>query len=317
MKNEEYSNVSKKGVAAALKDEMKNYWQLYVMLILPIAYFIIFKYLPIYGAQIAFRDYSPVKGIVGSPWVGLKHFKAFFTSPQFGMLIINTVSLSIYSIIAGFIFPIMLAISLNYIGNARLKKVVQTATFIPNFISTVVMVGILYQLFNSRIGIITNILEAITHRDIDILGEPKMFRHLYVWSGVWQTAGWNSVIYIAALTGVDEQLHEAAIVDGASKIKRIIHIDIPAIMPTAIIMFILNLGSVMTVGYEKSLLMQNSLNIGYSEVIDTYVYKIGIAAQGASFSYPSAIGIVQSVITFILVFTVNKISAKISETSLW
>lgn len=317
MKQTEHNNIGRKGAAAILKDEMKNYWQLYIMLILPIAYFIIFKYLPIYGAQIAFRDYSPVKGITGSPWVGLKHFKAFFASPQFKTLIVNTVSLSIYSIIAGFIFPIMLAISLNYVGNAKLKKIVQTATFIPNFISTVVMVGILYQLFNSRIGIITNILEAITHKDIDILGNPKMFRHLYVWSGVWQTAGWNSVIYIAALTGVDEQLHEAAIVDGASKIKRIIHIDIPAIMPTAIIMFILNLGSVMTVGYEKSLLMQNSLNIGYSEVIDTYVYKIGIAAQGASFSYPSAIGIVQSVITFILVFVVNKISAKVSETSLW
>lgn len=317
MKQTEHNNIGRKGVAAILKDEMKNYWQLYIMLILPVAYFIIFKYLPIYGAQIAFRDYSPVKGITGSPWVGLKHFKAFFVSPQFKTLIVNTVSLSIYSIIAGFVFPIMLAISLNYVGNARLKKIVQTATFIPNFISTVVMVGILYQLFNSRIGIITNILEAITHKDIDILGNPKMFRHLYVWSGVWQTAGWNSVIYIAALTGVDEQLHEAAIVDGASKIKRIIHIDIPAIMPTAIIMFILNLGSVMTVGYEKSLLMQNSLNIGYSEVIDTYVYKIGIAAQGASFSYPSAIGIVQSVITFILVFVVNKISAKVSETSLW
>lgn len=317
MKQTEHNNIGRKGAAAILKDEMKNYWQLYIMLILPVAYFIIFKYLPIYGAQIAFRDYSPVKGITGSPWVGLKHFKAFFVSPQFKTLIVNTVSLSIYSIIAGFVFPIMLAISLNYVGNARLKKIVQTATFIPNFISTVVMVGILYQLFNSRIGIITNILEAITHKDIDILGNPKMFRHLYVWSGVWQTAGWNSVIYIAALTGVDEQLHEAAIVDGASKIKRIIHIDIPAIMPTAIIMFILNLGSVMTVGYEKSLLMQNSLNIGYSEVIDTYVYKIGIAAQGASFSYPSAIGIVQSVITFILVFVVNKISAKVSETSLW
>ncbi len=317
MKQTGHNNIGGKGAAAILKDEMKNYWQLYIMLILPIAYFVIFKYLPIYGAQIAFRDYSPVKGIVGSPWVGLKHFKAFFASPQFKTLIVNTVSLSIYSIIAGFIFPIMLAISLNYVGNAKIKKIVQTATFIPNFISTVVMVGIIYQLFNSRIGIITNILEVITHKDVDILGNPKMFRHLYVWSGVWQTAGWNSVIYIAALTGVDEQLHEAAIVDGASKIKRIIHIDIPAIMPTAIIMFILNLGSVMTVGYEKSLLMQNSLNIGYSEVIDTYVYKIGIAAQGASFSYPSAIGIVQSVITFILVFIVNKISAKVSETSLW
>ncbi len=317
MKRTEYISRCKKGAAAVLKDEMKNYWQLYVLLILPIAYFIIFKYLPMYGAQIAFRDYSPVKGITGSPWVGLKHFKAFFLSPQCKMLIVNTVALSLYSIIAGFIFPIILAICFNYIGNAGLKKLVQTATFIPNFISTVVMVGILFQLFNPRIGVITNLIEAIAHTKIDILGNPKMFRHLYVWSGVWQTAGWNSVIYIAALTGVDDQLHEAAIVDGASKIKRIIHIDIPAIMPTAIIMFILNLGGVMTVGFEKTLLMQNSLNIGYSEVIDTYVYKIGIAAQGASFSYPSAIGIVQAIINFILVFTVNKISARVSETSLW
>ncbi len=308
---------NKKSVGRILRDEVKNYWQLYVLLILPIAYFIIFKYFPMYGAQIAFRDYSPVKGITGSPWVGLKHFIAFFKSPQCLMLIRNTVMLSLYSIIAGFIFPILLAISFNYIPSAGLKKTVQTMTFIPHFISTVVMVGILFQLFNSRIGIITNLLESITGKDVDVLGNPKMFRHLYVWSGIWQSAGWNSVIYIAALTGVDDQLHEAAIVDGASKLKRIIHIDIPAIAPTAIIMFILNLGGVMSVGFEKALLMQNSINIGYSQVIDTYVYEIGIASQGASFSYPSAIGLVQAIINFILVFTVNKISGKVSETSLW
>jgi len=300
-----------------LSKEFKAHWQLYVLLILPIAYYIIFKYLPMYGSQIAFRDYSPVRGITGSKWVGLKHFITFFKSPQAMTLIMNTVSISLYALVAGFVFPILLALCLNYVGSQRLKKLVQTATFIPNFISTVVMVGILFQLFNSRIGIISLLTQELFGFKLDALGNPNMFRHLYVWSGVWQSTGWNSVIYIAALTGVDEQLHEAAIVDGASKIKRIIHIDLPAILPTAVIMFILNLGGLMTIGFEKVLLMQNSLNLQYSEVIDTYVYKIGIASQGASFSYPSAIGLIQAIINFILVFIVNKISASVSETSLW
>ena len=270
-----------------------------------------------YGAQIAFKDYRPAKGIWGSEWVGFKHFIRFFKSTQCFMLIKNTVILGVYSLAAGFFIPIILALCFNYIGSQRLKKIVQTATFIPNFISTVVLVGILYQLFNSRIGIITILVDQIFNVKIDVLGNPQAFRHLYVWSGVWQTAGWNSVIYIAALTGVDSQLHEAAIVDGASKLKRIWNIDLPAVLPTAVIVLILNLGSIMTIGYEKVFLMQNALNIQYSEVIDTYVYKIGIGQQGSNFSYPSAIGLVQSVVTFVLVFAVNKISEKISETSLW
>ena len=306
-----------KSIIHSIKKDIKSYWQLYILLLLPLVYFVVFKYAPIYGAQMAFRDYSPVKGFSGSPWVGLKHFKMFFRSPQCWMLIRNTVSLSLYAIIAGFLVPIFLAIGFNYMANAKLKKILQTATFIPHFISTVVLVGILFQLFNTRMGILAKFLGIITNNSVDVLGDPKMFRHLYVWSGIWQSAGWNSVIYIAALAGVDTQLHEAAIVDGASKIKRIINVDIPAVAPVATIMFILNFGKVMSVGYEKVLLMQNSLNINYSEVIDTYVYKIGIATQGGSFSYPAAIGLVQSIISFILVVTVNKLSTKISETSLW
>ena len=308
---------TKPSLSVRLKREFKANWQLYLLLLLPVAYFVIFKYGPMYGAQIAFRDYRPTKGILGSDWVGLKHFKTFFNSPQAFMLIKNTLALSIYSLIAGFAIPIILAVSFNYVANQKLKKLVQTFTFIPNFISTVVIVGILYQLFNSRIGVITLFLNELLNTRIDVLGNPEAFRHLYVWSGVWQSAGWNSVIYIAALTGVDAQLHEAAIVDGASKLKRIWHIDLPAIVPTAIIMLILNMGSILSVGYEKVLLMQNSINMQYSQVIDTYVYKIGIATQGASFSYPAAIGLIQSVITFVLVIIANKISDKVSETSLW
>lgn len=292
-------------------------WQLYLLLVLPLAYIVIFKYIPIYGAQIAFRDYSPIQGFWGSPWVGTEHFERFFSSPVFSRILINTLLLSLYNLAAGFPFPIILAIGINYVGNRFFKKSVQMVTYIPYFISVVVLVGILTQIMNPRFGLVNQVITALGGEAIDFFAKPEYFRSLYVWSNVWQQAGWGSIIYIAALSGIDPQLHEAAIVDGASITRRIWHIDIPGILPTAIIMLILNVGSFMTLGFEKAYLMQNTMNTGTSEIIDTYVYKIGLASQSANFSYSSAIGLFQSVIGFILTLTVNKIANKLTETSLW
>lgn len=292
-------------------------WQLYLLLVLPLAYIVIFKYIPIYGAQIAFRDYSPIQGFWGSPWVGTEHFERFFSSPVFSRILINTLLLSLYNLAAGFPFPIILAIGINYVGNRFFKKSVQMITYIPYFISVVVLVGILTQIMNPRFGLVNQVITALGGEAIDFFAKPEYFRSLYVWSNVWQQAGWGSIIYIAALSGIDPQLHEAAIVDGASITRRIWHIDIPGILPTAIIMLILNVGSFMTLGFEKAYLMQNTMNTGTSEIIDTYVYKIGLASQSANFSYSSAIGLFQSVIGFILTLTVNKIANKLTETSLW
>lgn len=292
-------------------------WQLYLLLVLPLAYIIIFKYVPIYGAQIAFRDYSPILGFWKSPWVGTEHFERFFSSPVFSRILVNTLLLSLYNLIASFPFPIILAIGINYVGNKFFKKTVQMVTYIPYFISVVVLVGILTQIMNPRFGIVNQVITALGGEAIDFFAKPEYFRSLYVWSNVWQQAGWGSIIYIAALSGIDPQLHEAAIVDGASITRRIWHIDIPGILPTAIIMLILNVGSFMTLGFEKAYLMQNTMNTGTSEIIDTYVYKIGLASQSANFSYSSAIGLFQSAIGFILTLTVNKIANKLTETSLW
>jgi multiple sugar transport system permease protein/putative aldouronate transport system permease protein len=280
-------------------------------------YIIVFNYIPIYGAQIAFKNFRITEGIWGSPWVGFEHFKRFFNSYEFERLIGNTLALSIYSLLAGFPFPIILALLLNYVNNERFKKTVQMVTYAPNFISTVVLVGMIMQFLSPQIGIVNNILEALGMERIHFMAKPEYFRHIYVWSGVWQTTGFSSIIYIAALAAIDPQLHEAAIVDGATKVQRIWHIDLPGIMPTAIILLILNSGNILRVGFEKALLMQTPLNLRTAEVIDTYVYKIGLASPTVNYSYPAAIGLFQSVIGFILLVLVNNIAKRVSETSLW
>ncbi len=303
-----------KGVSAK---KIFNNWQLYLLILLPLAYIIIFKYVPMYGAQIAFRNYSPIHGFIGSPWVGMDHFARFLRSPMFSVLLVNTLSLSFYSLLAGFPFPILLALGLNYINNKFYKKTIQMVTYIPYFISVVVMVGILMQVLGPRFGLVNNVIRLMGGEPVDFFSRPEYFRSLYVWSGVWQQAGWGSIIYIAALAGIDQQLYEAAMIDGANKIKRIWHIDIPGIMPTAIIMLILNIGTFMSMGFEKAFLMQNPLNTGVSEVIDTYVYKIGLASASANFSYSAAIGLFQSIVGFILTIMVNRIAKAVSENSLW
>lgn len=292
-------------------------WQLYVLMLLPIIWVITFRYLPMYGAQIAFKRFNAAKGIIGSPWAGFRYFEKFFTSYQFRRVLVNTVVLSLYQLIAGFPIPIILALALNAMRNRVFKKTVQMVTYVPHFISTLVLVGMLMQFLSPRIGIVNIAISALGGTPQNFMGIPGLFRSLYVWSGVWQNAGWGTIIYLAALAAVDPNLHEAAIVDGAGKFARIRHIDFPGILPTAVILLILNTGRIMNLGFEKVFLMQNPLNIQVSEIIETYVYKIGLASARSDFSYSAAIGLFNSVINFGLIVSVNRIAKGLGQTSLW
>ena len=291
--------------------------QLYLLLLLPIIYMIVFCYVPMAGLQIAFKHYTFKGGIWGSDWVGLEHFKKFFSDRNFSTILINTLRVSIYSLVANTFIPIFLALALNCLNHKGIKKAVQTLTYIPHFISVVVLVGMMTQMLNPIVGVYGNIVQTLTgERAADIFGIPSAFPHLYVWSGVWQNAGFNSIIYIAALAGSDQDLHEAAQIDGATRLQRVRYIDVPTIIPTAVILLIMNAGKVMTVGFEKVFLLQNSLNTSYSEVISTYVYKQAFGS-GSNFSYSTAIGMFNSVVNLIMIVLVNKISKKVSDSSLW
>ena len=301
---------------AVLSKYIKN-WDLYLILLFPVTYIIVFKYIPMYGAQIAFKDYIVTKGIMESPWVGLKHFKQFIETPNFVLLIRNTLGISIYQLAIGFPFPILLALSLNYCNNRHFKKLVQMTTYAPYFISVVVLCGIIVQFLSPRYGIVNQIIQLFGGDKVNFLGKPQVFKSIYVWSSVWQTSGWNSIIYMATLAGIDPELHEAAIMDGASKLKRCWSIDIPGIMPTAAILLILNLGNIMNLGFEKAFLLQNPLNLESSEIIQTYVYKMGIVSDVPQYSYSAAIGLFNSIINFILLILVNNIARKTSNSGLW
>lgn len=300
----------------------KKRWQLYLMLVIPFSLVLIFSYMPMFGIQIAFRDFKAARGIWGSDWVGLLHFKTFFKSFYFNRVVTNTLIISLYSLMANFPLQIIFALLLNIVTKEKFKKIVQTITYMPHFISTVVIVGILFQFFNNVTGVYGWIYKLLNEGQIpkDLFANAKNFIHFYIWSGVWQELGWGSVIYFAALSGVDPQLHDAAQIDGASRFKRIIHIDFPAVLPTASIILILSFGSIMSVGFEKIYLMQNNVNLKYSEVISTYVYKVGMSGGGGSnFSYATAIGLFNSLINGILLIIVNSISRKLNAdgTSLW
>ena len=304
----------------------KGFWQrfyhdrqLYVFMLLPVAYIILFHYVPMLGLQIAFKDFQPRYGIWGSEWIGFSNFTKFFSSYQFKRVVPNTITLSVMAIAASFPIPILYALILNSLRSERFKKITSTITNMPHFISTVVLVGILMQLFNARTGLYGTIMMNLTGSyPQDLFKSPSNFRQLYVWSGVWQSFGWNSIIYTAALAGVSPDLHEAAQIDGATRLQRVIHIDFPCILPTIIIMLILRCGSVMSIGFEKVFLMQNSLNLSASEVISTYVYKVGLAASGnTDYSYSTAIGMFNSVINLILISSVNWIARKTGDNSLW
>ncbi len=291
--------------------------QLYLLLLLPITYLIIFKYVPMYGIQIAFRKYSPVKGILGSEWIGLHYFIRFFESNEFSRILWNTVSLSLYQLLITFPMPIILALGLNYIRVTFLKKTVQMVTYAPHFISTVVMIGIIMQFLNPRIGMVNNITGLFGIDPIHFMAQVSWFQSLFVWSDVWQNTGFACIIYLAALASVDPSLHEAAVVDGASKLRRIWHVDLPSIVPIAVILLILNMGNMLEIGYEKVLLMQNPLNLQKSEVIDTYVYKVGLASQSVNFSYGAAIGLFKNIVSLFLLLAVNRLARKLNQSSLW
>nr|WP_239565981.1 ABC transporter permease subunit [Paenibacillus sacheonensis] len=294
---------------------IKRHWQLYLLVLLPIAYLVIFKYIPMYGAQIAFRDFSPVRGITGSDWAGMKHFTTFFQSPNFWMLIKNTLVISIYSLIIGFPAPILLALALNEVRSMRFKRTVQMVTFAPYFISTIVMVSMIILFLSPRLGFVDHLLNAFGMESVNFMGIPHYFSSIFVWSNVWQGIGYGAVIYLAALSGINVDLYEAAKVDGASRLRKVWHIDIPGIMPAATVLLILNVGQIMNVGFEKIYLMQNPLNTSTSEVISTYVYKIGLL--GANFSFSAAVDLFNSVINLILLIGVNYAARRISESSLW
>ena len=305
---------TKKQKKINFKQILKKNWVCYLFILPMLIYVIIFNYIPMYGIQLAFKDYRVADGIWRSAWVGLKHFKTFFESYQFKDLLWNTLSLSLYSLIAGFPMPIIFALLLNYITNVKLKKVVQMVTYAPHFISTVVYCGMII-IFLSSDGVINQLLKLIGIDSVAFLTNPSNFRHIYVWSGVLQNIGWGSIMYISVLTSVDPTLHEAATVDGATRFQRLLHIDLPAIVPTMVIMLIMRAGEIMDLGFEKAFLLQNNINLDYSEIIATYVYKIGI--QGGQFSYSSAIGLFNNVINMVLLVVVNKIAKKVSDVSLW
>jgi len=302
---------------AGLKARLRRHWQLYAMLALPLLWLAIFAYWPMYGVIIAFKDFNIVDGIWGSPWVGFKHFERFMESYLFLRLLRNTVVLHVYELVATFPLPIILALALNMVRRRWFSRSVQLITYAPHFISTVVVVGIIVVLVDPTSGVVYRLTDLLGLPTVDLLGNPGSFRHLYVWSGAWQTMGFSAIIYLAALTSVDPELHEAAVVDGASRLRRIWHIDLPAIRPVAVVLLILNMGSILSVGFEKVLLMQNNLNLHASEVIDTYVYKVGLEAQIPQFSYATAIGLFRSVVGLILLVVANSIARRFSKSSLW
>ncbi|MDY5730069.1 MAG: ABC transporter permease subunit [Eubacteriales bacterium] len=290
-------------------------WQFWLIIALPLLYAIIFAYIPMTGIIIGFQDYSIRKGPFGSKFVGLKHFKQFLMSPSSTRVIINTLILGFYSLLAGFPIPILLALGINESKLHRFKKTVQMVTYAPYFISTVVMVGMLMQMTDMRIGVINRLIGLFGVQPINFFGEQSMFRSLYVWSGIWQTAGYSAIIYIAALSGVSKELKEAALVDGATRLQRIIHVDLPSIRPTIVTMLIFAVGGIINIGFDKVFLMQNTLNLPVSEVVSTFVYKVGLVNSDYGFS--TAAGLFQSVVSFVMLVSVNWIAKRITETSLW
>ena len=301
----------------ALAKGIVRHWQLYLLMLLPVVWVIMFRYVPIWGSQIAFKDYKLSLGVEGSQWAQplFKHFTKFFSSNQFSRLLSNTILLSLYNIAAGIFPPIILAIALNYCRSRFYSKTVQLVTYMPYFISTVLVVSILTQMM-SLSGAVNKLIQNLGGKPIQFLSRPEWFKTLYVLSELWQKTGYNAVVYIAALAAISPELHEAAIVDGANLWQRILHVDIPGILPTMITLTILACGRILTMGYEKVLLMQNLQNMKASDIISTYVYRIGIA-EGMQFSYSTAIGLFQSVVSLLMLTIVNNISRRLSDSSLW
>ena len=299
---------------ARFKKRVLLRWQLYLFILLPLVHLAIFSYVPMVGAQIAFRRYNFIDGIWNSPWVGFDQFQRFFSLPIFSQILYNTLFVSIYGLIVGFTLPIILALMLNAFPFMKLKKTFQTVSYIPHFISVAVVIGMMQQLFSPRIGGVGNIYYALSGELMpNFFARASAFPHLFVWSTVWQGIGFGSIIYLAALSSIDPGLHEAAQIDGASRFKRVLHIDFPGIKPTVVIMLILAFGAIMNVGFERAFLLQTPLNLSRSEVIATYVFKVGMVFGIGDFSFATAIGLFNSVVNFIMLLTVNMIAGRISE----
>ncbi|MCI8829576.1 MAG: sugar ABC transporter permease [Lachnospiraceae bacterium] len=302
----------------SLFDKVKKDWMrnksLYIMVLPVLIFFILFHYKPMYGAIIAFKDYTPALGIAESPWVGLENFSRFFSSVYFGRLIRNTILLSVYSLIFGFPAPIILALLLNEVRSKKFKGLTQTVTYLPHFISMIVVTGMLVD-FSMTSGLFNDIVELFGGERSPLLQNPDLYRTIYVASGIWQEAGWGSIIYLSALSGVDSQLYEAAQIDGAGKWKQLLNVTLPGIMPTIVIMFILKMGTLMNMGYEKTILLYNPATYETADIISSYIYRIGLLDQ--DWSYSTAIGLFNSVINFALLLITNKLARKCGETSLW
>ena len=296
---------------------LKKYWQLYLLLIPVVVYYVMFKYIPMAGVQIAFKSFNFRKGIWGSSWVGLEHFEHFFASKKAVSIIWNTMSLSLLSMLINFPLPIMLALLFNELHNQKLKKVVQTITYAPHFVSTVVVVGMMFSMCSLSTGVVNKLIVAtgLAEKPLYLMGYAKYFKMMYIISDVWKNTGWSAIIYVSALAAIDPTLYEAARVDGANRLKQLFHVTLPSILPTIVVMLILKSGNILDVGFEKAYAMQTNLNLSVSEVIATYTYKQGI--NDMEYDYATAIGLMESVVSFVLLVIVNYASRKLSETSLW
>lgn len=304
---------TKKTGRGTLSHYVKAHWQLYAMVVPPVVMLLIFSYAPMYGLLMAFKNYRVIDGVWGSPWAahfGMDNFIRFFENYNFLESLRNTLVISLYTLVVNTPCSIILALSLNYAKNVKFKKFVQMVTYSPYFISTIVFVGILNSIFDVRVGAIGSFV--YNHFGLNVLGTPGLFSSVYVWSGVWQTVGYGAIIYIAALAGVDMEQHEAAIIDGATLLQRIRYVDLPAIMPTAVIMLILETGRILNMGYEKILAMQNQNNLSMSEVIPTYAYKVSLVSSFPDYSYATAIGLFQSAVGLIMILLSNAIAKKMT-----
>ncbi|MEG0766144.1 MAG: ABC transporter permease subunit [Clostridia bacterium] len=303
-------------ISHRIANDLKKNYQLYLLILPALAVVIIFHYVPMYGIQLAFKDYRGVLGITGSHWVGFKHFIKLFSSYNFNIILMNTLSISFYSIVFAFPPPILFALLLNELRSEKFKKVVQTVTYIPHFISTTILVAMLFAMFNQSTGIVNIGLNNLFGvQPIPFMQWDRWFRFIFVFSGIWQVAGFGAILYIAVLSTVDPSLHEAAIIDGANRLQRVWYINVPCLIPTIVILLILRTGSIISVGFEKVFLMQNTLNLHVSEVLSTYVYKLGLIDTRYDFS--TAVGLFTSLVNCMMLLLVNMISRALGENSLW
>ncbi|MDI3508895.1 MAG: putative aldouronate transport system permease protein [Clostridiales bacterium] len=312
-------NINEVELKSSLRKEtiksIKKDWQLYSLLILPIIYYIIFKYGPLYGNIIAFRKYVPGGPVYGTEWVGFRYFEMFITDPTFWNVFKNNIILSVGSLIFGFPLPIIFALLLNELSNGLFKRVVQTTSYLPHFLSAVIVAEIIMEMLSPTSGVINMLIKTLGGEPIHFLASPEWFRPIYWISGIWQETGWGAIIYLAALSNISPELYEAAAIDGAGRWQQTVHITIPGIMPTIIILLILNIGGLMGVGFEKILLLYNPLTYSTADVISTYLYRMGLESN--NFSYATAIGLFESIIGFTLVTVANYVSRKLTDTSLW